>query len=77
MHWLYEGEMLECGIPKMPKLGYVAPSREGLVPLTVYVKPETRQALKIAAAQHNTTIAEMMEDAIATTLKKYTAKQKG
>lgn len=55
----------------MPKPSYVAPSREGLVPLTVYVKPETRQALKIAAAQHNTTVGQIMETAIANALKKY------
>ena len=55
----------------MPKPGYLAPSREGLVPLTVYVKPQTRQALKIAAAQHNTTVTEIMETAIANALKKY------
>ena len=47
----------------------MAPSREGLVPLTVYVKPETRQALKIAAAQHNTTVGQIMETAIANALK--------
>jgi hypothetical protein len=55
----------------MPKPSYVAPSREGLVPLTVYVKPEIRQSLKIAAAQHNITVAEIMETAIANALKKY------
>jgi hypothetical protein len=55
----------------MPKPSYVAPSREGLVPLTVYVKPEIRQALKIAAAQHSITVAEIMETAIANALKKY------
>ena len=55
----------------MPKPSYVAPSREGLVPLTVYVKPETRQALKIAAARHNITVGEIMETAIANALKKY------
>ena len=55
----------------MPKPSYVAPSREGLVPLTVYVKPEIRQALKMAAAQHNITVAEIMEGAIANALKKY------
>ena len=55
----------------MPKPGYVAPSREGLVPLTVYVKPQIRQALKITAAQHNTTVTEIMEAAIANALKKY------
>ena len=48
--------MLLSGVAPMPKPSYVAPSREGLVPLTVYVKPETRQALKIAAAQHNITV---------------------
>jgi hypothetical protein len=37
----------------------------------VYVKPEIRQALKIAAAHHNTTVAEIMETAIASALKKY------
>ena len=59
------------GVAPMPKPSYVAPSREGLVPLTVYVKPEIRQALKIAAAQHNITVAEIMETAIANALKKY------
>ena len=63
--------MLLSGVAPMPKPGYVAPSREGLVPVTVYVKPEIRQALKIAAAQHNTTVADIMETAIATALKKY------
>ena len=56
----------------MTKPGYVAPSREGLVPVTVYVKPDVRQALKIAAAQHNTTVADIMEIAIAYALKRYT-----
>lgn len=69
--------MLQFGANEMPKPGYVAPSREGLVPLTVYVKPATRQALKIAAAQHSTTIAEIMDEAIATVLKRYGAKTKG
>jgi hypothetical protein len=55
----------------VPKPGYVAPSREGLVPVTVYVKPETRQALKIAAARHNITVSEILEGAIANALKKY------
>ena len=36
--------MLLFGVAPMPKPSYVAPSREGLVPLTVYVKPEIRQA---------------------------------
>jgi hypothetical protein len=63
--------MLLSGVAPMPKPSYVAPSREGLVPVTVYVKPEIRQALKIAAAQHNTTVADIMETAIATALKKY------
>ena len=55
----------------MPKPSYVAPSRKGLVPLTIFVKPETRQALKIAAAQHNITVGQNMETAIANALKKY------
>lgn len=55
--------------PKKPS--YVAPSREGKVPLTIYVEPETRQALKIAAATNDTTIDAMMQEAIATTLKKH------
>jgi hypothetical protein len=59
------------GVASMPKPGYVAPSREGLVPVTVYVKPETRQALKVAAAQHNITVAEIMEGAIESALKRY------
>jgi hypothetical protein len=61
--------MLLSGVAPMPK--YVAPSREGLVPVTVYVRPETRQALKVAAAQHNTTVAEIMENAIQSALKRY------
>jgi hypothetical protein len=63
--------MLLSGVAPMPKASYVAPSREGLVPVTVYVKPEIRQALKIAAARHDTTVGEIMEAAIATALKKY------
>ena len=55
----------------MPKPSYVAPSRKGLAPLTIFVKPETRQALKIAAAQHNITVGQIMETAIANALKKY------
>jgi len=58
----------------MPKTGDVAASREGLVPLTIYGRPATRQALKIAAAHHNTTIAKMMEVAIAAVLKRYGTK---
>jgi hypothetical protein len=63
--------MLLSGVAAMPKPGYVAPSREGLVPITVFVKPQVRQALKIAAAQHDTTVADIMETAIAYALKKY------
>jgi len=63
--------MLLSGVAPMPKSGYVAPSREGLVPLTVYVKPEVRQALKVAAAQHNITVGQIMDSAIAHALKKY------
>lgn len=53
------------------KSAYVAPSREGKVPLTIYVEPETRQALKIAAATNDTTVDAMMQEAIAAALKKY------
>lgn len=60
-----------------PKPGYVAPSREGKVPLTVYIEPATRQALKIAAITHDTTVDAMMQEAIAITLKKYPSKLKG
>lgn len=60
-----------------PKTGYVAPSREGKVPLTIYVERETRQALKIAAINHETTVDAMMQDAVAATLKKYHGKSKG
>lgn len=63
--------------PMPPKPGYVAPSREGKVPLTVYIEPATRQALKIAAITHDTTVDAMMQDAIAITLKKYSSKPKG
>lgn len=59
-----------------PKPGYVAPSREGKVPLTIYVEPETRQALKIAAVVNQTTVDAMMQEAITATLKKYQAKSK-
>ena len=68
--------MLLSGVAPMPKPGYVAPSREGLVPLTIYVRPETRQALKIAAAQHNTTVTEIMEGAIDNALKRYAKAKK-
>lgn len=57
-----------------PKSGYVAPSREGKVPLTIYVNPATRQALKIAAVMYETTVDAMMQDAIAAILKKYPRK---
>ena len=63
--------MLLSRVAPMPKPGYVAPSREGLVPVTVFVKPQVRQALKIAAAQHDTTVTDIMETAIAYALKKY------
>jgi uncharacterized protein (DUF1778 family) len=53
----------------MPKPSYSAPSRQGLVALTLYVKPETRQALKVAAARNNTTVGDIMDSAIATALK--------
>ena len=68
--------MLLSGVAPMPKPGYVAPSRERLVPLTIYVKPETRQALKIVAAQHDITVGQIMETAIANALKKYAKAQK-
>ena len=57
-----------------PKSGYVAPSREGKVPLTIYVNPATRQALKIAAVMYETTVDAMMQNAIAAILKKYPRK---
>jgi hypothetical protein len=60
-----------------PKPGYVAPSREGKVPLTIYVDRATRQSLKMAALAHETTLDAMMQDAIAATLKKYPLKGKG
>ena len=63
--------MVLSGVAPMLKPSYVAPSRKGLVPLTIFVKPETRQALKIAAAQHNITVGQIMEAAIANALKKY------
>lgn len=56
---------------------YTPPSREGLVPLTVFVKPEVRQALKIIAAEQNTTIAALLEDNIAKVLKKHGREVKG
>jgi hypothetical protein len=59
------------GVSCVSKQGYVAPSREGLVALTVWVKPDIRQALKIAAARHSITVADIMEGAIASALKKY------
>lgn len=69
---------LLIGLSEMPpKPGYVAPSREGKVPMTIYVDPATRQALKIAAVTHNTTVDAMMQDAITATLKKYPGKGKG
>jgi len=50
---------------------YTPPSREGLVALTVFVKPEVRQALKIIAAEQNTTIVAILDELIAKTLKKH------
>ncbi len=58
----------------MPK-SYTAPSREGLVPVAVFVRPDIRQELKIAAARHGTTVAAIMEDAVSYALKKYGAKR--
>lgn len=69
--------MSPVGVLEMPKPGYVAPSREGKVPVTIYVEPETRQALKIAAITHNTTVDAMMQEAIAATLKRHPVKTKG
>ena len=57
-----------------PKPGYLAQSREGKAPLTIYVDRATRQALKIAAVTHATTVDATMQDAIAATLKKYPVK---
>jgi hypothetical protein len=56
---------------EMAKSGYVAPSREGLVPLTIYVRKETRQALKLAALTHDTTVAAILDTAIDQALKRY------
>jgi hypothetical protein len=68
----------EIGLLEMStKPGYVAPSREGKVPLTIYVDPATRQALKIAAITHEMTVDAMMQDAIAATLKRYPVKSRG
>ena len=50
---------------------YTAPSREGLVPITVFVKPEVRQAIKLIAVEQNTTIAALLGEFVAKTLKKY------
>lgn len=55
----------------MAKSGYVAPSREGLVPVTAFVKPEVRQQLKIAAATHDLTVAGLLEEGLGFVLKKY------
>ena len=69
-----EFEMPFIGALEMPKPGYVAPSRTGKVPLTVYVDMQTRQGLKIAAAVHAITIDAIMQEAIAIALKKYPVK---
>lgn len=69
--------MPSVGVLEMPKPGYVAPSREGKVPVTIYVDMETRQNLKIAAAVHATTVDAMLQESIAATLKKYPVKSKG
>lgn len=63
------------GASEMAKSSYVAPSREGLVALTVFVRPEVRQDLKIAAATHDTTVAAILEEAVATALKRYKPKK--
>lgn len=41
------------------------------MPLTIYVEPETRRAIKVAAAANDTTIDAMMQEAIAAALKKH------
>jgi hypothetical protein len=66
--------MLQPGELDMAKSGYVAPSREGLVPVTAFVKPEVRQQLKIAAVTHDTTVAAILEEGLRLVLKKYAPK---
>ena len=66
---------MQCvGALEMAKSTYVAASQEGLVPLTIYVKHETRQALKLAALKHEMLISDIMAEAIVQVLKKYSAK---
>ena len=67
--------MFAFGDHEMAKSGYVAPSREGLVPVTVFVKPEVRQELKIAAATHGTTVAAFLEEALMQVLKKHSSRK--
>ena len=50
---------------------YTPPSRKGLVPVTVFVRPEVRQGLKIVAAEQGTTISAILEEFIEKTLKKH------
>lgn len=54
---------------------YTPPSREGLVPVAVFVRPEVRQELKIAAARHGTTISAIMDEAVRYALKRYAGKK--
>ena len=69
--------MLSIGALEMPKPGYIAPSRTGKVPLTIYVDAEVRPALKISSAVNSVTIDAMMQEAIAIALRKYPSKLKG
>lgn len=57
------------------KSAYVAPSREGKVAVTIFVEPEVRQGLKIAAATHDTTIDAILQQAITEALKKYRSRK--
>lgn len=46
-----------------PKPGYRQPGRKGLVAVVVWLKPEERDALKIAAIEGGTTIQAVLEQA--------------
>jgi hypothetical protein len=53
------------------KKSYVAPCREGKVPLTIFVEPEIRRFLKVAAASNDTTVGALIQEAIAAVLKRH------
>ena len=60
-----------------PKEAKDPPSREGLVALTHWTKPETRQALKLIAVENGETMQRLYEEALLDLIVKYRKRRKG